>query len=264
MLPGRLAERLAEDGPRVLAGVEPERLLDVWSDTVEEFRDHESAARRGLDGPLAERCRLSPAGLEAALEVILNGVRRPAARRIFEAARGRTHGGGLVVVVLASNIPALAVQPLLPALALRRPLLVKSSSSEPLFAPAFIAALIRREPRLESALAAVTWRGGDRQIEDAVFAAASRIVAYGGGEAMRDLTARAGDKLVAHGPKLSLAVISAEVPPNSVADEFGRRRSGAGRRPLRSAWLPFVAGRLHGRRRHGAGSSAGRGARCRG
>ena len=57
-------------------------------------------------------------------------------------------------VILAGNLPALAVQPLLPALALRRPVLLKSPSAEPLFAPAFLEALTRREPRLAGAVAA--------------------------------------------------------------------------------------------------------------
>jgi hypothetical protein len=113
-----------------------------------------------------------------------------------------------VLVVLASNLPALAVQPLLPALALRRPVLLKSPSSEPLFAPAFLAALTRREPRLAGAVAAATWPGGDAALEAPLLAAAGAIVAYGGAEALADLARRAaGKRFVGYGPKMSLAAV---------------------------------------------------------
>ena len=103
-------------------------------------------------------------------------------------------GPAPVLAVLASNLPALAVQPLLPALALRRPVLLKSPSSEPLFAPAFLAALTRREPRLAGAVAAATWPGGDAELEAPLLAAAGAVVAYGGAEALADLARRAAGK----------------------------------------------------------------------
>jgi hypothetical protein len=113
-----------------------------------------------------------------------------------------------VLVVLASNLPALAVQALLPALALRRPVLLKSPSSEPLFAPAFLAALTRREPRLAGAVAAATWPGGDADLEAPLLAAAGGVVAYGGDEALADLARRAaGKRFVGYGPKMSLAAV---------------------------------------------------------
>ena len=120
---------------------------------------------------------------------------------------GPPASGAPVLVVLASNLPGLAVQPLLPALALRRPVLLKSPSAEPLFAPAFLAALVRREPRLAGAVAAATWAGGDAGLEAPLLAAMGTVVAYGGSEALADLARRAPGKLVAYGPKMSVAAI---------------------------------------------------------
>jgi hypothetical protein len=120
---------------------------------------------------------------------------------------GPPASGAPVLVVLASNLPGLAVQPLLPALALRRPVLLKSPSVEPLFAPAFLAALVRREPRLAGAVAAATWAGGDAGLEAPLLAAMGTVVAYGGSEALADLARRAPGKLVAYGPKMSVAAI---------------------------------------------------------
>jgi hypothetical protein len=134
-------------------------------------------------------------------------------------------GSALVLVVLASNLPALAVQPLLPALALRRPVLLKSPSAEPLFAPAFVAALVRREPRLAGAVGAATWTGGDADLEAPLLAAAGTVIAYGGSEALADLERRAGgSRFVGYGPKMSLAAIEpgAATSPEEVAAGLAR------------------------------------------
>jgi hypothetical protein len=120
----------------------------------------------------------------------------------------------LALIVLSSNLPALAVQPLLPALAARRPALLKSPRAEPLFAPAFVRALVRRLPALEPAVAAVTWRGGDEVLEAPLLARAGVVLAYGDDETVADLerrTAEAGGaRFVAYGPKTSLAAIGRE------------------------------------------------------
>ncbi len=226
---GWTAEALAEltaalaAGAPALAGLPDDRLLSAWAETVARVRDPASSERRALARALPALCRLSPAGLDAGLDVVLGGVaREPAARLLGEAARriggGATAGGGPVLVVLAGNLPALAVQPLLTLLALRRPVLLKSSSAEPLFAPAFVATLAEREPALAGAVAAVTWEGGDRERETGVLAGVERIVAYGESEALADLERRAPRKVVGYGPKTSLAVIGRDaVTPDTAA-----------------------------------------------
>jgi hypothetical protein len=101
-----------------------------------------------------------------------------------------------------------ALQPLLASLAVRRPAILKSSSREPFFAPAFAAALAEREPALRDAIAALAWRGGDAAIEQPILAAAGRVVAYGGALALADLRRRAAEKLIAFGPKASVALVA--------------------------------------------------------
>ena len=214
-------DRLREAGP-ILRALPSEALLAAWAETVEAFRDPASPERRALDPELARVCRLSPEGLAAGLEAVLGGVRREPAAALFTAAEGRTASEDPVFVVLASNLPGLAVQPLLPALALRRPVLLKSPSAEPLFAPAFLEALIRREPRLEGALAAAAWAGGDVSLEAPVLAVAGMVLAYGDAPALADLEKRAPGKVIGYGPKTSLAVLGKEIDSEEVAEGLAR------------------------------------------
>jgi hypothetical protein len=237
-----LAARLGEGGA-VLEDVPDAALLDAWAATVEAFLDPGSLERRELDPRLIPACRLSGAGLEAALAAVLGGVRRGPAAALLERAaawRGRlaamAAGGlsprrgpaggetpdlrpatvgaapALVLGVMAGNLPALAVQTLLPVLALRRPVLLKSASAEPFFAPAFLASLVRREPRLAPACAAISWRGGDVALEAPLLAAAGTVIAYGDAAALADLRRRAGGRLIEYGPRMSLAVVA---PPGA-------------------------------------------------
>lgn len=182
-----------------------EDLLAAWGETVEAFLDPGSPERRALDPELARTSRLSREGLSAALEAVLGGVRTGPAAALLAEAEGLPRGGGPVLVVLASNLPGLAVQPLWPALVLRRPVLLKSPSAEPVFVPAFLDALTRREPRLD--VAAAVWRGGDEEIEAPILERVTTIIAYGDEPALADLERRAPGKVVGYGPKTSLAVV---------------------------------------------------------
>lgn len=215
----RLMTHLATEGRAALQGVTLDQIEAAWQDTVAAFRDPASPERQELDAALAALCRLSPPGLTAGLEAVLGGGAGEPAHRLFAQAAASPDSPGPsapAVVLLASNLPALAVQPLLPALALRRPVLLKSPSAEPLFAPAFLAALARREPKLAEGMAAVTWPGGDRDLEAPVLAAAGRVLAYGEAETVADVEARAPGRVVAYGPRTSLAAVGRDLEPSEI------------------------------------------------
>lgn len=245
------------NGGEALRGLPDEAFLEAWSATVETFLDPGSPERQQLAEPLVSLCGLSPGGLAAGLEAVLGGSRRePAAALMRRAATLRRatlqpaehSAGSPVLIVLASNLPALAVQPLLPVLALRRPVLLKSPSAEPLFAPAFLAALVRREPRLAGAVAAISWKGGDAALEAPLLAAAGKVVAYGGDEALADLSRRAPGKVVAYGPMMSLAAVqlgdSGCAPPEAVAASLARDVALFDQRGCLSVVAVYVAGGL--------------------
>lgn len=205
-----------------LADLPAARLWQAWRDCVEEFRRPRpgSETAKFLED-LAQLCGLSSAGTKAALDAVLEGVSGPPARDFLITCPHRATGGP-ATVILASNLPGLAVQSLLPALAVRCPLLIKTASAEPLFAPFWIERLGRREPVLGQALAALTWRGGDQSLESPVLTRSTKVVAYGSAETMADLRRRAIVPVVAHGPKMSLALVGKEVDPSEVAAGLAR------------------------------------------
>jgi hypothetical protein len=205
------------------------------------FRDPASAERRALDPPLAVLARLSPAGLAAGLEAVLAGATGEPARRLLAPPAARPEPG-FSLIVLASNLPGLAVQPLWRALARGSPALLKSASAEPLFAAAFAAALARREPLLGGAVAAATWRGGDEELEAPLLAAAREIVAYGEAATIADLARRAPGRVVAHGPKTSLGLVSAEADRSAAADGLARDVALFDQRGCLSVQAVFTAG----------------------
>jgi hypothetical protein len=209
-------------GAGTLREIPAEDLLAAWGDTVATFLRPGSLERRALDPALARLCGLSRDGLRAGLEAVLGGMRREPAAVLASRVRQAASEAGPVLVVLASNLPGLAVQPLLPALLLRRPVLLKSPSAEPLFAPAFLTALARREPRLAGAVAAATWPGGDAELEAPILFKVGTVLAYGEREALDDLERRAPGKVIGYGPKTSLAVIGAEVDPYEAAEGLAR------------------------------------------
>jgi hypothetical protein len=210
------------EGEAALRAIPAEDLLAAWGDTVATFLRPGSLERRALDPPLARLCGLSREGLKAGLDAVLGGVRREPAAALLAQARPAAEDAGPVLAILASNLPALAVQPLLPALLVRRPVLLKSPSAEPLFAPAFLAALARREPRLAGAVAAAAWPGGEVDLEAPVLAGMGTVLAYGERETLDDLERRAPGKVIGYGPKTSLAVIGAEVDLREAAEGVAR------------------------------------------
>lgn len=190
-------------GARALRAIPEEDLVAAWNDTLAAFLDANSPERRNLDPNLVQTSGLSPAGLHHGLMSIGQGM-------LGEAAAAETRRpyvqseDGFSLVVLPAEPPGLILQSLLPALAARAPVLFKASSTEPYFAPAFLAALGQRLPALREAYAAATWTGGDREIETPLQAAARLVVAYGGEATINALKGAGPDRLIAFGPKLSL------------------------------------------------------------
>jgi hypothetical protein len=206
----RLVARLTAGGAR-LGALAPERRLAAWRFALGTLLEPSSAPRRALDGTLTKALRLSPAGLQAGLEAIASGMLGASAEELFRAAdrRPRAARRGPALVILASNLPGLALQTVLPALACGRALIVKSSQHEPCFAPALLRALSSAEPELASAFAALTW-GHGAALESELLARCDPVLAYGGRDALDALRPRVAGRLVEYGAKLSIALVGAD------------------------------------------------------
>ncbi len=206
--PEATAQRLAAAAP-ALRAIPNDDLLAAWNDTLTAFLDAESPERRALDPDLLQATGLSPVGLDHGLRTIGNGMRgQPAAAELRRPHHQQQDGFSLVV--LPSSPPGLMLQSLLPALAARAPVLFKASSAEPCFAPAFLAALGKREATLRDAYAAATWAGGNEAIETPLRTAARLVVAYGGEATIDALQSAATRRLIAFGPKFSLGWVGAD------------------------------------------------------
>ena len=206
--PQATAQRLAAAAP-ALRAIPTDDLLAAWNDTLAAFLDPASPERRELDPDLLAATGLSPAGLDRGLRTIGDGMRgQPAAAELRRP--HRQHENGFSLVILPASPPGLMLQSLLPALAARAPVLFKTSSAEPHFAPAFLAALGKRLPTLRDAYATATWTGGDASIEAHLYAAARLVVAYGGEATIDALQSAATRRLIAFGPKLSLGWVGAD------------------------------------------------------
>ncbi|HVS65058.1 MAG TPA: acyl-CoA reductase [Thermoanaerobaculia bacterium] len=204
-----LLETLRRGGERLRA-LPPDRRLEAWRRAVTRLLDPSSTARRELDAPLAGAVRLSAPGLQAGLLAIASGMLGGSADELFRSASGRppaSHGDP-ALVVLASNLPGLALQTVLPALARGRPLIIKSSALEPYFAPALLRELAVAEPELAEAFAAITWAHG-APIESALLERCDPVLAYGGNAALDALRPRAAGRFVEYGPKISLGIVGA-------------------------------------------------------
>ncbi|MEM7480847.1 MAG: acyl-CoA reductase [Acidobacteriota bacterium] len=214
--PAAAAARIAQ-GAAELRNLSTERLFNAWCGAVEAFLDPSSEERAAIERDWVRSTRLSATGLNAGLRAVLGGLRGQPARRLFASSTFEEPStpDSPVLVVLASNLPALAAQPLLPCLALRRPTLLKSPSAEPFFAPALVRALAHREPVLGKAVAAAAWKGGDRAVEAPVLDRVGRVLAYGDAESIADLERRAPGKVHAYGPKTSVAILSSGSDPVS-------------------------------------------------
>jgi hypothetical protein len=193
-----------------LATLPTQRLVAAWADTIAELRGFEALRKK-----MATSLAFSPESLAAGLEVILDSVAGPDALALFDTSPAAAPGP--LLIFLSATPPGLAAQALLPALALRRPALLKTASAEPDFAPLLVELLAAREPILGEAYAAASWRGGDRIIEAPLLAAAGRVIAYGGGEAMADLASRC-PSFFGFGPKISLAIVGSGAAPGLARD----------------------------------------------
>lgn len=159
------------------------------------------------------------AGAHLPLRKLFGSMRRPSLERWLEASGIRqvwldgtldeagklVFGPRLTLVVSSGNIPGAALPSVVQALLLKSPVLVKTSSAEPVLLPAYAAALAEADPEVAQALAVTGWTGGDTRLEAALLPEVDALVAYGSDETLASLRARlpAHARFVGYGHRIS-------------------------------------------------------------
>lgn len=212
----RLLERDPGDVVRTLG-----RVSTLWIEDEARRRAaaEEIALGTGYAAPMIDLClrrtfaAWNEPALRALLETAFAGVHLavPGAPGVAGAGQRRVATAPeLVLALLAQNTPGLAIAPVFLALALRAAIVVKSPRGETRFAPLLASSIAEIDATLGAAVAAHTWPGGTAAVEDPLFSAASRVVAYGSAETIAAVRARVGERAVAYGPRASVAVLAGE------------------------------------------------------
>jgi hypothetical protein len=149
-----------------------------------------------------------------------------------------------VAQVLAGNVAGLALPAGLEALLARSAVVLKPAEGDPVTPSLWRDALREAAPVLGRAVEVEVWRGGDRRVEDPIFAGVDCVVASGGETATASLGKRLGGKVLLHGPRFAIGVVGMgwiQAPP-SWWDEVARETVLWEQRGCLSPRILFVAG----------------------
>jgi hypothetical protein len=208
-----------------------------------------AAARRWRDDTalrdeLPAQASLHPATIAAAVALAADALDADSMLALVdrELCDARPTRPWLVVHVLASNVPALA----LPAIALTclagAAVVVKSGRADRVSAPAFRRALEGVDPDLAESVVTSYWVGGDAATEDPVLRQADRIVASGHDATIASLARRLDTRLIGHGERASVVVLGRDALDTRIAADVAVDVAMHDQRGCLSPHAVYVAG----------------------
>lgn len=126
--------------------------------------------------------------------------------------KDRETGPPLLAQVFSGNIPNPGIVSIVCGLLVKSASFCKASSRDPLSPTLFVASLHEIDPDLASCVQVQKWKGGDRAIEQALFAEANRIIAYGADDSLRAIRSSLppGKPFLGFGHKLGFAVVTSD------------------------------------------------------
>jgi Acyl-CoA reductase (LuxC) len=169
----------------------------------------------GFSRPVLEKglagffCRFTPENFQALLTQDLGD-----ARRLDEFSGGaRARGPQLLVHIAAGNLPNPALMSLTLGLLTRSAQFMKCASGASFLPRLFAHSIYEADHKLGSCLELAEWRGGNRDLEKALFAEADCVTATGGDEALAAIRAQLPEKIrfIGHGQRASFGFVSREV-----------------------------------------------------
>jgi len=197
-----------------------EKVVDLWTRQGSRWRREAETALPAATGFSAEMVRyalplmlepLQSGALPRLLDVELGD------RRVLDGfVGGRTaKGPSLVLHILSGNVAGLAALPVSLSLAIKSPILVKAAQGDRVFPELFARSIAEVDPDLGASVVARYWRGGDRTLEDRVFAEVDLVVASGSDASVAAARARSPARFIGHGHRVSFAVVMREVLDSS-------------------------------------------------
>jgi hypothetical protein len=164
-----------------------------------------------------------PAAVGWGVDRLWTALRRPDLLAALRAERDVVDGGAtdtLALHVLTGNVPGAGVFGMIAALLAGTASLVKSAHREPVL-PALVAqSLALADPRLGDALAVLYWPGGVRALDLVAVERADVVLAAGRAATVDAVAALGPSRLVRYGPRLSLAVVTADAADRTAAQEL--------------------------------------------
>ncbi|MCH8191334.1 MAG: acyl-CoA reductase [Chloroflexi bacterium] len=214
-----------------LAELPVDRVVDVIDAAVGRWLDPGYHLRRKAVETLPAVTGYSPAMLERGLPETMRPFRRDGLLDLLRSelgdpsvldGAGRPSGPRLTTIVLAGNVPAVAVESLVHALLLKSACLLKASSRDPVFPALFAQSLAEVDPELGAAVAVTWWKGGTADLDRAALAGADAVIAYGGSDAIDALRglAPSSARFVDYGPRISFAAVGRDALARGKLDEL--------------------------------------------
>lgn len=213
--PGEIAAalgRLREIGAR-LRERHPRELLDVLGLVLAGFANREAPQRVRLEAELPAAAGFSPEVVRAGLDLALAGWDAAALRQLAETelvppGSSLSSGFESTAVLLAGALPTPTLLALIAPLALRSPVLAKTSQHDPVTARILARAIAATDPDLAEALEIVSFPGADAGRMQALLDA-DCVVATGSDETIASLAGRVTPprRFVGYGHRVSAALL---------------------------------------------------------
>lgn len=130
------------------------------------------------------------------------------------------HGPRLLAQVAAGNIPNPALMSLTLGLLMRSAQFMKCASGASRLPRLFAHSIYEADPKLGACLELAEWRGGNAELEKALFAEADCVTATGSDETLAAIRARVpvGTRMVGYGQRVSFGLVTREVLQTETID----------------------------------------------
>jgi len=133
-------------------------------------------------------------------------------------------GPELLALIIASNMPCLAIMSMIHGLLVKSAQFVKCPNGSGFIPKLFAHSLYDAHPKLGSCIELASWEGGDSALDQAIFNESDCVVATGTNETLESVRSRvhSHQRFVGYGSKVSFAYIHKDMLSRAMAKELAR------------------------------------------